>query len=197
VSYCRIPITDECAPEEKDFDEMIENLRDLGDDVGIVMNCQMGRGRTTTGLICAHLIMNLKKLQSSTPSLAEPDHLNPNYSNGEWKSNFNSMLTFVVVLRLVALIENGLFVKWQVDQAIDKCGAVQNLRTAVVEEKDRCAGDTSSKYLKRALNYLERYFWLIVFNAYLNEVPAMNINFSAWMKGRWGLKKLLRKIELS
>lgn len=110
---------------------------------------------------------------------------------------FFSVTNKLVILRLIALIENGLFVKWQVDQAIDKCDAVQNLRTAVQEERERCAGDPTSKYLKRALNYLERYFWLIIFNAYLNDVPAMNVKFSVWMRGRWGLKKLLRKIELS
>ena len=65
LSYYRVPITDECAPGEDDFDAMVEILSPLvsklmrnSESPAIVMNCQMGRGRTTTGMVVATLLFN-------------------------------------------------------------------------------------------------------------------------------------------
>jgi protein-tyrosine phosphatase len=39
VDYYRIPITDECAPEEKDFDQIVNTLKELGPTTAVVFNC--------------------------------------------------------------------------------------------------------------------------------------------------------------
>ena len=78
VEIEHLPIADETAPEEQDFDQIIRELRDLALDrtveprdpgfvderlkasigrqayasTALVFNCQMGRGRTTTGMVC-------------------------------------------------------------------------------------------------------------------------------------------------
>jgi hypothetical protein len=53
VDYQRIPITDERAPEEKDFNELLKRLKSITAHDHVVFNCQMGRGRTTTGMVVA------------------------------------------------------------------------------------------------------------------------------------------------
>ena len=71
-----MPIVDEKAPRECDFDAMVEELKGLDANTACVFNCQvrirtclqniewevlfqMGKGRTTTGMIVACLIKDL------------------------------------------------------------------------------------------------------------------------------------------
>ena len=61
VTYVRVPITDETAPDEGDFDQLVAELREtalaLTDETALVFNCQMGRGRTTTGMVCGSILL--------------------------------------------------------------------------------------------------------------------------------------------
>ena len=43
VRYHRIPIADEAAPEEKDFDQLVAAIRSAPQDSAFVFNCQMGQ----------------------------------------------------------------------------------------------------------------------------------------------------------
>jgi hypothetical protein len=47
--YTRVPITDEKAPKDSDFELLIRRLWDVPLNAALMFNCQMGRGRTTTG----------------------------------------------------------------------------------------------------------------------------------------------------
>ena len=50
IEYFRVPVTAEKAPDESDFDHLLGILvNGVGVDVGIVVNCQVGSGRSTTG----------------------------------------------------------------------------------------------------------------------------------------------------
>ncbi len=54
-----MPIVDEKAPRETDFDAMLDCLRGVPADCACVFNCQMGKGRTTTGMIVACLVRDI------------------------------------------------------------------------------------------------------------------------------------------
>jgi len=56
VDYERVPITDEKAPKEGDFDNLVRRISQVDLETEIVFNCQMGRGRTTTGMVIATLV---------------------------------------------------------------------------------------------------------------------------------------------
>ncbi|KAF6255732.1 inositol hexakisphosphate-domain-containing protein [Scenedesmus sp. NREL 46B-D3] len=56
VDYTRVPITDEKAPKDSDFELLIQRLWNVPPDAALVFNCQMGRGRTTTGMVIATLV---------------------------------------------------------------------------------------------------------------------------------------------
>ena len=63
--YVRVPIADETAPEEQDFDQLVDELAGLAADgserakatTALVFNCHMGRGRTTTGMVCGAILL--------------------------------------------------------------------------------------------------------------------------------------------
>ena len=56
ISVFRLPIVDEKAPSEQNFDDILGVLRQQAPDTACVFNCQMGKGRTTTGMVLACLI---------------------------------------------------------------------------------------------------------------------------------------------
>lgn len=69
IDYLRVPVTDEKAPKEQDFAMLLERLWNAPEGAALVFNCQMGRGRTTTGMIIASLL----QLKRASPSLTIPD----------------------------------------------------------------------------------------------------------------------------
>merc|ERR1739846_239730 len=59
LSYFRLPIVDEKAPLDIDFDAALTAMRQTDPDSACVFNCQMGKGRTTTGMILACLVKDI------------------------------------------------------------------------------------------------------------------------------------------
>eukprot|EP00892_Ulva_mutabilis_P004224 jgi/Ulvmu1/2173/UM013_0017.1 len=57
VVYNRIPITDEKAPKPSDFDYLLQQVYSATQPAAFVFNCQMGRGRTTTGMVIASMLL--------------------------------------------------------------------------------------------------------------------------------------------
>merc|ERR1712212_485021 len=55
IQDARLPIVDEKAPAERDFDVLVNFLKDDEPETACVFNCQMGKGRTTTGMILSCL----------------------------------------------------------------------------------------------------------------------------------------------
>lgn len=56
VDYERVPITDEKSPKERDFDLLVHRVLQADINTEIMFNCQMGRGRTTTGMVIGTLV---------------------------------------------------------------------------------------------------------------------------------------------
>lgn len=56
VEYHRVPITDGSLPREHLFDLFYHTVERAGPQDPIIFNCQMGAGRTTTGMVIACLV---------------------------------------------------------------------------------------------------------------------------------------------
>lgn len=97
------------------------------------------------------------------------DSIEESYHNGEFK----------IILQLVSMLTYGKLAKRLTDKAINMCDHMQNLRKTIYDYKLRMDAieDTKSKQYKAikevALNYLIRYFYLIVFANYLLEQLAL------------------------
>merc|ERR1711976_418652 len=59
----RVPVVEERAPREECFDMIVDSLKGEAASTNCVFSCQMGRGRTTLGMIVACMV---KEIQITT-----------------------------------------------------------------------------------------------------------------------------------
>jgi len=136
IEYYRIPISDETAPEEKDFDQLIAELKGcIGHPgVALVFNCQMGRGRTTTGMVSACILSKavqrcaaastvldiattttgkkgvrpsfLQQIKLMKAQLAGTNNSNSNRNNNKQQQRNKKRGEFVSILTLMEMIDS-------------------------------------------------------------------------------------------
>ncbi|KAK0535009.1 hypothetical protein OC835_002504 [Tilletia horrida] len=204
VDYARLAITDEQAPIPDVFSQL-ENRVQLALDTGsaCVFNCQMGRGRTTTGMIISSLVSTVT--WHGTAILKNASFLDDDASQvggggggsslAQSDSNLRDMVMdredqvylageYRVILQLVGVLSRGKSAKKLADKAIDRMEAVQNLRKAIYDSKLRMdsadVGTKKHKHLSIVFaNYLQRYGYLITFANYLLEKAQANAEANA------------------
>ncbi|KAK3755838.1 hypothetical protein QZH41_013379 [Actinostola sp. cb2023] len=207
LRFCRVPITATNAPEEQDFDQFINAVKDIPQVFNtnssaplpaMVFNCHVGQGRTTTGMVIGCLIMCHRSGFPAEANSQDPspmDESNPNYEKGEFR----------LIQQLIKSLPNGLKIKQEVDSVIDICSGMTNIRMEMVEcrkrlhEVNEIQGQHARDYcLKRGISYLERYFFLILFNAYLHEQfhLVFSLTFCKWMRHRPWLYRMLSHIDV-
>ncbi|KAL0572602.1 hypothetical protein V5O48_009363 [Marasmius crinis-equi] len=145
INYGRVAITDEQAPLPEALAILLERVQSGLSRAGdFIFNCQMGRGRTTTGMVTACLIsttMNWDTHKNDSNVLPDTE------DKGDISEEFNSMdgpseeeayrqgkLSFSFAgLILVGVLSHGKVAKRLTDRAIDLMQDVQNLRKAIYE----------------------------------------------------------------
>jgi len=196
VNYLRIPVTDERAPDADDCDTIV--LRSWGSPSGavLVFNCQMGRGRTSTGMVIATMTLIRRAVirgqggllpqwvpvfgedaEDSPALLPHSAPMSPERARADCSDTRETPEeelkrgNFVVVRSLLRVLERGARGKAQLDAAIDACSAMQNLREAIAAYRRRLLDSENDKVANRlqgvCLDYLERYFVLITLSTYL------------------------------
>ncbi|CAF88821.1 unnamed protein product, partial [Tetraodon nigroviridis] len=133
----------------------------------LLFSCQVGVGRTNLAMILGTLVMNRLRGDS------EPHPQVENATTPEPKPLFQ------VIQTLISKLSNGQQVMEEVDQAIALCSEMHDIKEAIYENKSKLEGigedyqiqgsSTKDYFLHRTIQSLERYFYLIVFNAYLHE----------------------------
>ncbi|GMF50019.1 unnamed protein product [Phytophthora fragariaefolia] len=220
LRYARIPVSDETAPEEKDLDDMVRLLLPafmnelelpMPSDqttksapqkklkTAVICNCQMGRGRTTTALVCVYMLRVVVEDSASSmlASSTKPSMLKEILgarAAGHRRQSAAITAEFVVIRNLLKTLDNGSDCKLLVDYAIDQCEHMQNLRDCISQCRDLAVDRDlpSTKrdfFMLRAVNYLERYFYLVCFASYLLEERTHFFRrclFVTWMKERYG-----------
>src|SRR6185437_6873450 len=84
--YVRLPIVDERSPSMADFDSLVDTLRVANEPTtAVVFNCQMGKGRTTTGMVCSVMIKRVLDPTTKEPEPADYNEQSPDYSLGQYK----------------------------------------------------------------------------------------------------------------
>lgn len=186
LTYRRIPIPDFCAPKEQDFDRLLEAMKSaLAEDsrAAFVFNCSSGRGRTTTAMVIAVLTLwhfNGIPEMSEEEIVSVPD---AKYTKGE----------FEVVMKVVQLLPDGHRMKKEVDMALDTVSETMtpmhyHLREIIIctyRQGKSGKDERETRMLQlRSLQYLERYIFLILFNAYLHleKKDSWQRPFSLWMR---------------
>jgi len=146
--------TDEQAPLPGALSQLLERVTSTYESAGdFIFNCQMGRGRTTTGMVSACLIatsMNLNR--DECMSGIEPDGIVEDYDTVDGPSEEEAYLQgllpikpdppcvltsslgeYKIILQLVGVLSHGKTAKRLTDDAVDLMQDVQNLRKAIYE----------------------------------------------------------------
>ena len=194
----------------------------LTDDTALVFNCQMGRGRTTTGMVCASILLKVGQgwsLPDGAPtSLPAADDASRDLRQGE----FQGVMRLLVLLGEIVgqgsqqsllrrrsstrakPVHRGVEIKVLTDECIRECSEVQDLISAISEcvtsaaKADPASNRPPAFWERRARNYLERYAFIIIFAAYvLAEADGgFPTPFSAWLRRHWSLQRTLKGLTL-
>ncbi|XP_066535008.1 phosphatase domain containing paladin 1b [Hoplias malabaricus] len=203
--YSRLPLPIEGAPMEEDFDAFVNVLkespglsvmRDSSKPLpALLFSCQEGVGRTNLGLILGALVLQHLQGEACTSSEEDP--------------KVKHQPEFQVVQNLIERLPKGQQVLDEVDRAIEMCSEMHNIKNAIYENKRKLEGiaedyqiqgsSTKGYFLQRTLQSLERYIYLIVFNAYLHDqYPQLFAqSFSQWMCVNAWIYRLLGSMDRS
>eukprot|EP00210_Caulerpa_lentillifera_P000523 g506.t1 len=198
VDYLRIPVTDEKAPKEIDFDLLIQRCWSQNRNTSLIFNCQMGRGRTTTGMIIASLL-HLRQSPSFPTDISTKLHTTVQ----EEKSSSLKQGYYAVVRSLLRVLEHGSEAKSVLDQVIDAANHMQNLREAILGYRERLSMEHNeakrNSILRVSLEYLERYCVLLAFTVHISHpkfdpLSSNHVTFEQFMKQRPEFKSVLKRM---
>ncbi|KAI0635643.1 inositol hexakisphosphate-domain-containing protein [Trametes polyzona] len=213
VDYDRVAVTDEQAPLPGALSQLLMRVRSglqSGHSADFVFNCQMGRGRTTTGMVTACLIATTTTWEHEREDMLKDEDQSANaleqYDSIDGPSEEEAYLQgeYKVILQLVSVLSHGKLAKRLTDRAIDQMQDVQNLRKAIYDYKlkvEACEKGSAKqrKLMDIGVNYLYRYGTLIVFANYLIEMregKSEEVSFPAWLQERREITMLLGRRSL-
>lgn len=170
ADFHRVPVTDEHAPSCAALDLLTQQLGGLPPGTPRVFNCQMGRGRTTTGMVVAQLVEQNEQ-QGPMALAAGP------------KIKFDR--TFQAISSWLLQVGAGMIPLAGVNLAIQQANAVQNLRDSILSVKKQRAAtrdaQESQKLARTEGEYLNRYNQLVAYNTYLQERKPQG-RFQDWLQ---------------
>ncbi|KAK7392157.1 hypothetical protein VNO78_20587 [Psophocarpus tetragonolobus] len=209
VDYERVPITDEKSPKELDFDILVHKISQADVNTDIIFNCQMGRGRTTTGMVIATLCYLNRIGASGIPRSNSVGRVSQCLTNvADYIPNSEEAIRrgeYTVIRSLIRVLEGGVEGKRQVDKVIDKCASMQNLREAIATYRNSILRQPDEMKKEASLSffveYLERYYFLICFAVYIHSEMATlcsssagRSSFTDWMRHRPELYSIIRRL---
>merc|ERR1719510_2175041 len=189
--HMRIPICNSAAPNEADFDALVSTLVGTGTSTPVILNDQVGLSRATTASVAACLFKEFQ-LSASFEGLVETV---PGMNLGLLKMdryvmdpNKDALFRgeFEVIKELVATLPDGEACKRECDKVVDKNGpaktggtGIKQLRENIAESKlsYEIMDDAAQVFLKsKIMDNIHKYFYLIVFTAYMREAAELARN---------------------
>merc|ERR1712223_998469 len=184
LTHNRIPVCNSAAPLEPDFDTLCNALLGSNVNAPVIINCQVGLSRSTTGCVAACLFREFQ-LSASYEGLIETvpgvnlDVLRmDNYQMDKDKDTLFRREFEVVKELTQALGDEGIASKRECDKVIDKNGpapkgtGIKQLRENIAESKlsYEIMDDAAQAFLKtKIMDNIQKYFYLICFTGYLRE----------------------------
>merc|ERR1719362_1926448 len=183
----RVPVCNSAAPLEPDFDTICNALCGTNVNAPVIVNCQVGLSRSTTGCAAACLFREFQ-LSASYQGLVETvPGVNlellrmDNYAlDPEKDTLFRG--EFEVVKELTAAFEDGPACKAECDKVIDKNGpppkgtGIKQLRENIAESKlsYEIMDDAAQAFLKtKIMDNIQKYVYMICFTGYMREQAEM------------------------
>ena len=190
IQYFRVPITAEEAPEFSDFDDLFKIVKNQYKDptlsTPVVVNCQLGSGRSSIGMIIVAMV--LSHIFSFVPhDFPMPDGLS---TSGSLVLDPTSRpAEYKLIKSLIRIADHGIEARVLADYYISAAGG-DDLRKNIVKYSQlaETAADKMEqlRFIRKGLVNLKRYFLLIAFQAYLLKLSSGSGNncrsFTSWMK---------------
>lgn len=180
ISYRRIPLSRERTPEAGDLADLHKAMINAGPGGRPVVHLVLSRtatgssARFAAASLCCHALVEEKLKREGGAAAAA---LNAgNSTNKRIKRTYSDLGEYRGIMSLSRLLPRGMEVKALVDQAVDRCERIGNLRADIQRCKSIAeAGKSSSDDPATAawaarqlgLHYLKRYFLLISFTCYM------------------------------
>lgn len=180
----RIPVCNSGSPTEADFDTLTATLSGTKFACPVVVSCQAGLSRTTTGCVIACLFREFQvgssfgKVVATVPGL-NLDLLKMDRYKMDMEKDPLFRGEFSVIKELLPNLTDGEASKAQCDKIIDLCGpaktggtGIKQLRENIAESKlsYEIMDDDAQAFLKTKIqDNITKYFYLIVFTAYVRE----------------------------
>merc|ERR1712158_161378 len=184
LTHNRTPVCNSAAPLEPDFDTLCNALLGTNVNTPVIVNCQVGLSRSTTGCVCTCLFREFQ-LSASYEGLVETvpgvniDVLRmDNYVMDKEKDSLFRGEFEVVKELTAALGDEGIASKRECDKVIDKNGpapkgtGIKQLRENIAESKlsYEIMDDAAQAFLKtKIMDNIQKYFYLICFTGYLRD----------------------------
>jgi len=183
LAHNRIPICNSASPLEGDFDALCTALIGTNVNCPVIINCQVGLSRSTTGCVSSCLFREFQ-LSASFEGLIETvpgvnlDLLRMDKYELEKDKDALFRGEFEVVRELVAALPAGDASKRECDKVIDKNGpapkgtGIKQLRENIAESKlsYEIMDDAAQAFLKtKIMDNIQKYFYLICFTGYLRD----------------------------
>jgi len=183
LTHNRIPVCNSAAPLEADFDTIVNALLGTNVNAPIIVNCQVGLSRSTTGCVSAclfrefQLSASYEGLVETVPGVNQQVLRMDNYEIDKTKDTLFRG-EFEVVKELLAAFEDGAASKRECDKVIDKNGpkpkgtGIKQLRENIAESKlsYEIMDDAAQAFLKtKIMDNIQKYVYLICFTGYLRE----------------------------
>jgi protein-tyrosine phosphatase len=183
LTHNRIPVCNSAAPLEPDFDTLCGALLGTNVNCPVIVNCQVGLSRSTTGCVCACLFREFQLSASYEGLIETVPGVNLELlrmDKYEVDPNKDTLFRgeFEVVKELIAAVADGDGAKRECDKVIDKNGppplgtGIKQLRENIAESKlsYEIMDDAAQAFLKtKIMDNIQKYFYLICFTAYLRE----------------------------
>merc|ERR1712126_634634 len=174
--HMRIPVCNSAAPVEADFDTICKTLQGSAVNCPVIVNCQVGLSRSTTGCVAACLFREFQ-LAASYEGLVETvpgvnlDLLKMDRYKMDMSKDPLFRGEFEVIKELIAELADGEASKRECDKVIDKNGptktggtGIKQLRENIAESKlsYEIMDDAAQAFLKtKIMDNIHKYFYLI------------------------------------
>merc|ERR1711931_493354 len=185
--HMRIPVCNSAAPTEADFDNVCKTLQGSAVSCPVIVNCQVGLSRSTTGCVAACLFREFQ-LAASYEGLVETvpgvnlDLLKMDRYKMDMSKDPLFRGEFEVIKELIAELPDGEASKRECDKVVDKNGptktggtGIKQLRENIAESKlsYEIMDDAAQAFLKtKIMDNIHKYFYLICFAGYMRDASV-------------------------
>jgi len=219
LKFHRLPVCNSSSPTDEDYDLLVSALQGTKFNAPVIINCQVGLSRSTTGSVIACLFREYQVKHSFDGLIHTIPGLNLNLlkmDTYEMDMEKDPLFRgeFEVVKELLEKYPAMAVAKNQADKLIDLNGpkstggtGIKQLRENIAESKlsYEIMDDAAQAFLKSKIqDNITKYYMLVVFTGYLNdiEVPPPNTPeeeiklakpFAEFMKGKADIATMIQK----